>query len=238
MFERLNIEDSILGAIIYHNGYPQIAHILSPANFSDLPERQNRGLYSIICGLFPDRPIDLVSISHEIRTKHPHNVALMSTLLNTGHRVCSATSIVHWASILLEIDITGKFQRQIADWRSERESNLDHVEAAALLEIFENATAGRDIFDLIDEATRYFHHHDMQTELDGCIKLHAYLSKKFHNIKKMNSINTALNYLLQISSASPEIAQVSHTLVTAIADMIISEHIKQEYIQAANLINK
>lgn len=238
MFDRLEVEKSILGAIIHCNGYPQVLHILSATNFSSHPTAENRGLYSVIAGLYPDRPIDLITVYHEIKSKYPHDVALMSTLHNVGHRVSSAVNIVEWAFILLQDDITCKFHRQLADWRAERESNHDHVETGALLEIIENVTAGGDIFEIIDRAILYFQHMEMQTELKACIQFYQDLSTKVKNIKKMNSINTALSYVFRITDATPDIVQISQTLATAIATMIISKEIKPEYIQAANLINK
>jgi hypothetical protein len=238
MSDRLNLEKSILGAIIHCNGYPQVLHILSASNFSSHPTAENRGLYSVIAGLYPDRPIDFITVYYEIKSKYPHDVALMSTLHNVGHEVSSSVNIVNWAFILLQIDITGKFHRQLAEWHAERKANHDHVETGALLEIIENVTAGVDIFYIIDQAILYFQEENMQTELKACIEFYLALSKKVSNIKKMKSIDTALSYVFRITDATPDIVQISQTLATAIATMIISKEIKPEYIQAANLINK
>lgn len=237
MFDRLETEKSILGAIIHCNGYPQIAHILSASNFSSHPTAENRGLYTVIAGLYPSRPIDLITIYHEIQLKYPNDVALMSTLHNVGHNVSSAVNIEEWAFALLQDDITRKFQRQLADWRAEREANHDHAATGALLEIIEHLNAGGDIFETIDKATLYLSKMDMQKELKTCIRFYEDLLTKIENIKKVKSIDIPLNYLFRITDATPEIVQITQTFATAVAHMIISKEIKPEYIQAANLIN-
>ena len=238
MFDRLAIENSILGAIIYHNGYTQVSHILSPSNFSSLPAIENRGLYRIICGLFPDRPIDLLTIAHEIRTKFPQDVTLMSTLHNTGHKIASAANIVHWAFILLQIDITGKLHRQLAEWRAQREANHDLIEAAALMEVINNLSADGDVFDVIEGAIRYFQHLNMQTEYKGCLQFYDDLSTKVRNTKKMNSINTALKYLFEATEADDVAKQHCRIFADAIASILINGKIEPKFTQAANLITE
>jgi len=238
MFDRLEIENSILGAIIYCNGYAQVAHILAPSNFSSLPAIENRGLYTVISGLFPDRPIDVLTIAHEIKTKFPQDVTLMSTLHNTGHKVASAANIVHWAFILLQIDITGKLHRQLAEWRAEREADHDLIEAAALMEVINNLTADEDVFDVIEGAIRYFQHLNMQREFDACMQFYHDLSTKVKNTKKMNSINTALKYLFQATEADDVAQQHCRIFAEAIASILINQNIDPKLTQAANLITQ
>ena len=238
MSDRLEIENSILGAIIYHNGYAQVAHILSPANFSSLPGVENRGLYSVITGLFPSKPIDFLTIGQAIRSKYPQDVTLMSTLLNTGHQVASASNIAEWAFILLEHDISTKFHRQLADWRAERESNLDDVEAAVLLDVINNLTAGADLFEVIEGAILYFKHHDMLKEYNDCMQFYHDLSTKVKNTKKMNSINTALKYLYQATEADEVAQQHCRIFADAIASILINQKIDPKFTEAANLITQ
>jgi hypothetical protein len=238
MFDRLDIENSILGAIIYHNAYTQVSHILAPSNFSSLPAIDNRGLYKVISGLFPERPIDLLTIGYEIRTKFPQDVTLMSTLLNTGHKITSAASASYWALVLLQEDITGKFIRQLAEWRAQRESDHNLVEAAALMEVINDMALGGDVLDVIERATLYFHSLNMQTEFDACMQFYDDLSTKVKNIKKMNPINTALNYLYQATEADDVAQEHCRIFADAIASILINQKIDPKFIEAANLITQ
>lgn len=239
MHNRIEIEQSILGAIIYHNGYSQIAHVLSVNNFSSKNEgfNRNKEIFEIVASMYPSRPIDFISIAHEIRVKHPNDSEIMQTLHNVGHRVGGAGSIVYWAFILLQIDIADKFKYQLVEWRSKREKNLDYVEAGALKEIIENIIPDTDIFDLIEGANGYFKHLNMEEELTESLRFYQQLMQKIKSVKAMNSIQTALGYLLKISEASPQVQYECEAFAKAIAIMISSNTTRPNYTEAANLIS-
>ncbi|WP_182956260.1 DnaB-like helicase N-terminal domain-containing protein [Pedobacter gandavensis] len=239
MHNRLEIEQSILGAIIYYNGYSQVAHVLSANNFSSKNEgfNRNKEIFETVVGMYPNRPIDFISIAHEVRIKYPNDPDIMQTLHNVGHKVGGTANISYWAFILLQIDISDKFRDQLATWRSKREKDLDYVEAGALKEIIENIIPGTDIFELIEDSNRYFKHLDMQEELTLSLKFYQQLVQKIKSVKTMNSIQVALGYILKISEASPQVRYECEAFAKAIAIMVSSNNTRPNYTEAANLIS-
>jgi hypothetical protein len=238
MHNRLKIEESILGAIIYHNSFTRIAHILSVNNFSSVAQVKNRELYSVIAGLYPSKPIDLLTVTHELHAKYPADAAIMDTMINSVHNVSSSKNIVEWAFLLLQIDITEKLKKQLSDWKSERERAMDHAATGALLEVIEQIGLDSDVFDLIDNATAYFLSLNMEKEVDQLIQMYQHLTTKVKNIKKMNSINTALSYLFKISEATPQVQYECQALADAIANMVINNEVQPKHKQAADLLNQ
>lgn len=237
---RLQIEQSILGAIIYCDGYSQVAHILTPNNFSSIEDgfHRNRELYAIITEMYPSRPIDLISISHEVRKRYTDDYSVMQTLCKSDIRVQSTSSIGYWAYILLQIDISEKYKKLLSEWRSARIRNLDHAEAGALKEIIESVNNESDIFDIIEGSCNYFLHLNMQDELALTKAFNMDLDKKAKKVKAMSSINTALGYLFKVGESSQEIKYECEAFANAIADMIITNSVKPQYSEAANIITK
>ncbi|HEX8607318.1 MAG TPA: hypothetical protein VF679_01615 [Pedobacter sp.] len=238
MITRLYIEQSILGAIVYYNGYAQIAHILSPKNFTSKSEGfiRNAELFSVICSLYPHKPIDFITIGLEVQKRYPGNPEIMQTLCTVGHKVCSTSSIVQWAFILLQIDISEKFKAQMVSYRSQREINLDHTEAGGLKEIIEAIDSENDIFEVIEGANKYFKHLNMDEELDNSIKLYQDLSRKISSLKSINSVQVALAYVFQICEASTAIQFESSAFASAIADMVCTNQVKPKYTEAADIL--
>lgn len=238
MITRLYIEQSILGAIIYYNGYAQIAHILSPKNFSSKPEGFHRHaeLFSVICSLYPNKPIDFITVGLEVQKQYPDNPEIMQTLCTVGHKVCSTSSIVQWAFILLQIDISEKFKSQMIAYKSLREQNLDYTEAGGLKEIIEAIDTENDIFEVIEGASKYFKHLKMDEELNNSIKLYQDLSRKVSNLRAISSVQIALAYIFQICEASTAIQYECSAFASAIADMVCSNQVKSKYTEAADHI--
>jgi hypothetical protein len=238
MITRLYIEQSILGAIVYHSGYAQIAHILSPKNFTSKAEGycRNAELFSVICSLYPHKPIDFLTVGLELQKQYPNSPDVIQTLFQIGHKVCSSSSIVHWAFILLQIDISEKFKAQMVAYKSQREGNLDYTEAGGLKEIIEAIETENDIFEVIEGAGKYFKHLNMDEELNSSIKLYQDLSKKVSNLKSISSIQVALSYVFQISEASTAVQFECSAFANAISDMVFTNQVKTQYTEAANHI--
>lgn len=236
MHDRFSIEKSILGGVICCDGYTQVAHILSAANFSTGNTRHQE-LYRLAQGLYPDKPIDLVSVMHQAHLQYPEDNAIIDSLIKIADvKVSVTSSLPYWAFILLQIDISEKFKKELVEWRSNRMREMDHAESGALQEIIEGIVPGQDIFELLDAAKGYFDHLKMEHELQQTQSFYDDLSIKVRKVKSLYSINTALSYIFKMGEYSPQIRHECQVFANAIAEMITTRTMNPIYKQAANLI--
>ncbi|MFD2163703.1 DnaB-like helicase N-terminal domain-containing protein [Paradesertivirga mongoliensis] len=242
MLSRTYIERAILGACLYCDGFPQVAHILSAKNFISSAEHKSRELFEVMASLYPHTPIDLVTVSAKYKQMHPveSEQMLMHWIFETANEKVNANAnVISWAFTLLQLDINNKFRAKLQEWREVRIANHDHVEAASLLEILEASNEPETVFDMVENAMAYFEHHNMEEELEGTRELFGQVSDKCRNIKKVESIKVALKYLMSVTDCSNnQVKRECNVFAQAIADMISTGATNPRYTEAVELILK
>jgi hypothetical protein len=157
-------------------------------------------------------------------------------VLKCNNYVTASSNLTYWALILLQIDITEKFQKKLIEWKDRRDHDFDHVASGALKEIIESIVPGQDIFDLVDGAIAYFDHLDMKTELEESIQFSSHFLEKARKIMQVESIESILHHLYSISRCPPELQEQCNLFGKIIADIITTGQTNERYTQALNSI--
>lgn len=233
MNTRLDIEKAILGAIIYCDGFAQIAHILSAKNFSSSPKIKHRELFAVISSMFPTKRIDMITVRQEVERIFPGNGIWV---LKCNNYITASSNLTYWGLILLQIDVTEKFQKKLIEWKDSRDQDFDHSASGALKEIIESIVPDVDIFDLVDGAINYFDHLGMKLEHEEAIQFSRDFLEKQRKIKQMESIETILSHLYSASRCSPELQDQCNLFGKIIADIITSGQTNERYTQALHTI--
>lgn len=233
MNNRLEIEKAILGAIIYCDGFAQVAHILTAKNFTSSQKIKHRELFAVIASMFPIKRIDMITVKQEVEKIFPGNG---NWVLKCNNHITASSNLTYWALILLQIDITEKFQKKLLEWKDRRDHDFDHVASGALKEIIESIVPDQDIFDLVDGAIAYFDHLDMKTEHEEAIQFSRDFLEKARKVMQVESIDAILHHLYSISRCTPELQEQCNLFGKIIADIITSGQTNERYTQALNTI--
>src|SRR5690606_37520984 len=131
MNTRVELEKAILSPIIFCNGYAYIANILTEKNFVTEPHKI---IFSICTELYPVKPIDIIVLTHVLRERYPDNVQLIHYAFVELSHISANTHLVYHSFLLLQEDIKLKFLSSVTAWKVNREKELQHTQAATLLE--------------------------------------------------------------------------------------------------------
>lgn len=243
-----DIEAYILGSIVFCNGYPEVAHILSDKHFSYSPQKAdintphnvfNKQVFNAAKALFPHSPIDLITITAELKkmglTHKDINQGMYESKIDA---VNSAGNIKWWAFILIQENIKICFLDKLSTWHNKRKNDFDKMEAEVLKEIiFTLNTPENDVFEVIEKAKIYFKHIKMDFEFEESTVLTNYFEDKIKEIKRVNSITKALGYLIEVANTSGNEVQYNcHKFASAIADMITTGKTTDSYDKAVNVL--
>lgn len=229
---RKQIERAILHCVLLCNGYSQIADILKPSNFHYSPHKE---IMETMTNMYPIKPIDLITLTHELKHAYPDNSVTTFELL-AAHTIASTAHLRYWAIILLQIDIQVKFRNKLLEWYTERQQNFHLVEAAAIEEIIQTIRAKIDMFEMIEKCLVYFQHMKMEVEYEGTSTFYENLNIKCNDIRKMNSLNNILQQLYYLTDPNPDIKAHCQRLIDAVSDMILTGSIKTKYYQAVQIL--
>lgn len=145
---RIELEQTILGACILEDAYYQVAEVLSPQNFSSNEPYNHRLIFRTIESMYPTRPVDLVSLFHEINI--PHYAAYLATCTN---QVSSAANLKYHAFILLELSM-GDAMISCLSRATDKEVSV--TTKAAIHEIIDECLdRSNDILGIYDKAEEY-----------------------------------------------------------------------------------
>jgi replicative DNA helicase len=144
---RIELERTILGACILQDAYFQIAEVLNPQNFAAVEPYNHRLIFSKIESMYPGRPVDLVSLFHEI--KIPHYASYLAQCANS---VSSAANLKYHAFILLELSM-GDAMINCLSRAADKEVSV--TTKAAINEIIDECLDRSNILDIYDKAEEY-----------------------------------------------------------------------------------
>lgn len=228
---RHDIERAILAAIIYCDGYVRISNILTYKNFQVVAHAD---IFRCISVLYPHTPIDIITAGNELSKLDPEGG--YNLLINTlSVNVSSAGNLEYWAFILLEMDITEKFRRQVSEWKIEAAGDGHKTTVAVLDEISENI-GKMDIFDLIEKVIAYFQDKGLREEEQKALAFNDQLAARVKDIKKTASVKIAVDYLIKTTQQSARCSDQCEKFARVIVDIISTGHTNPLYTRAIETI--
>lgn len=197
MKERWQIERHIIGALLFEDSYPRVAHVLRPTNFSARPEINHMLVYQTIASMWPGKPIDILTVARELRLQH--NVNYNGRLAQYNADVSSARHLVYWSFVLLEMDIREKFGKVVMGWKLQLSKNL---EATALLQEVINYIEDhtKDIFQLVPGTIRFLNAHGLHGVAEDLQEMNDQLSERAIRIKKIDHYNRLKQQIERLES--------------------------------------
>lgn len=197
MKERLTLERSIIGALLFEDSYARVAHVLRPANFSVTAEINHQLVFQTMASMWPHKPIDILTVCQEIRQKHGLNYSYALAQYNAS--VSSARHLVYWSFVLLEMDIRGKFSKVVLDWKMQLSKDLN---ATALLQEVVNYIEDhtKDIFQVVPGSVRFLNAHGLSGCAEDLKEMEDQLSERAIRIKKIDHYNRLRTSLERIES--------------------------------------
>lgn len=197
MKERLTLERSIIGALLFEDSYARVAHVLRPTNFSVTAEINHQLVFQTMASMWPHKPIDILTVCQEIRQKHGLNYSHALAQYNAG--VSSARHLVYWSFVLLEMDIREKFGKVVMGWKLQLSKNL---EATALLQEVINYIEDhtKDIFQLVPGTIRFLNAHGLHGVAEDLQEMNDQLSERAIRIKKIDHYNRLKQQIERLES--------------------------------------
>lgn len=150
---RVQLEQTIIGACLLENGYDRIAGVLSPKTFTSSIQYNHQVIYKAIEALYPDRPVDPLTVTHEL-----NQPSYASYLAHCSSLVSSSANLRYHAFILLQLSMRDALIQTLSK-ASEKELSL--TTKAALQEIIDECLdSDNDILELYEKALlspKYWH---------------------------------------------------------------------------------
>jgi len=234
MNSRFEIEQAIIAAIIYNDAYATVASILQIKNFSNI---YHQNIYAAAGKLYPLTPIDLITIHLQLKKDNPNTAAEVTQQMYTAGKYTIGLHLRHWCLILLQMDITDNFERDLILWRDSRIQENEKVEAEVLTEMLEMIRIPQlDILEFIEKAIKYFDMQDMSWEYKSAKEFNEHIGAKAARIKRMIALDTALAAAAKIADCDIDIKQTCNKFLSAINTMIITNRAKPEFLKAAELL--
>jgi replicative DNA helicase len=215
------IEQMIIGAVLQsESSFGQVAHILSPHNFTVWPDVDHVKMWNVISSFYPNHPIDLVSITHSLRSLYK---LYAYTLAAYMERVSDTRHLAHWALILLQIDIRDKAEIGLMKCMAKYQADNDltgYAEVKVIVTMVGNQQA--DIFDVLEKATDYLTTIKLDDALAIVTEFKKNITAKIKATRKYVQIDSCfyhLNALHEISAGSRQtfindcLAIMKHLLV-------------------------
>lgn len=187
---REELEQTILGACLLEwPAYGELAHILKENNFK---EPKHRAIWQAMNHLWPNLPIDLLSVTNQMRKANQfYNLELPVYLTELTNRVNSAANLSYHAMILLELDIREKLISAVLSYdnskgdigqRLRRESALNEAENA----LKSNAT---DVLAAAEALPRFFEQLQIPELAQKITQINQAISQRAKQINLQEQLN-------------------------------------------------
>lgn len=200
--QKKELESMIIGEVLLENKYVLVGDILSPQNFTNYPEADNRIIWSTIEKMSPTNPIDLLTVSAKVYDWHGNNYRWVLTDYTT--RIASSCHIRYHAMMLLELDIRSKLVSSL----------IRQYEKARGVEAFDTATEihqikthvenpVNDLFDVISTALDFLKGIGYDKEYDAVQNLVGYLPEKIIKIRNESQLESCISNLTKLFESRP-----------------------------------
>jgi hypothetical protein len=194
---RQSLESSIIYEALYSShGFTEMGNLLKHTNFIYGPEiaegkRLNTIVWQCIEEMFPQEPINLVTITKKIKSKYNKNVG--SELTSYTDLINCGSNRPYFCLMLLEMDLRAKFIKLL----EKLYNNIDHnyEVKSDLLKIIDHAkNETNDIFQSIAEVEDYFSKFEVyETELEEVKQFKSNINARVAEIKRMSLVKTLMN---------------------------------------------
>lgn len=187
---RLNLEQTIIGACLLENSFDKVAGVLSSKSFTTRTPFDHQLIFNAIEALYPNRPVDLITVSNEVGRKpgYAHYLAYCAS------KVSSSCNIRSHAFILIQLNM-----RDILIERLDKASRSDitTLTKAALHEIIDECLdPANDIQDIYDKAPEHLINIGAEeTVIAEIKKLRDGLLQRVSKIKQQAHVDCLLNGL-------------------------------------------
>lgn len=195
---RLDLEQTIIGACLLENGYSRIASVLTYRNFTTTEYYDHRLIFEAIERLYPARPIDLITVVHEVnRNGYAYYLA------GCAAKVCSSDNLQYHALILLQLGMRDTLIQLLDKARGSHVSNTTH---AAIQEIIDECLdTGNDIVQIYHLALIHLEAIGAESFIvDEVRSLHHKIDKKVNYIKSQVHVDSLIKNLLDISKTGSD----------------------------------
>lgn len=236
--QKKELESVIIGEVILENKYVLIGSILSPQNFANYLEADNRIIWDTLEKMYPSIPIDLITITSKLYDWH--GIDYSSVLAGYTERIASTYHIRYHAILLLELDLRIKLSKILNNQLEKSKANENFEKAGEIhqmIKYIENTK--NDLFDTIQGASRYLESLGYSEEFKAVNNLISFLPDKLVKIREDSQIETCINHLSKISNMRPEFEPLLDGLIGAIKKVLQTDDINQSIInqKITELIN-
>lgn len=233
---RTQIERAIIAAIVYADCFSQVTNYITSKNFCTPIHKK---IFDAAAALYPLAPIDIITITRQINSTDPDNMETAVDLILLLDKVNLAqVNAQYWAILLLQLDITEKFKKELVEWKGKRDHSGDAIEAAAITEIIQNIDSpGIDILRLIEKSIAYFIKLNMEPEIQAANQFNTNIALKVAEMKANAALISSLKAMQRLAGCSREVAYECNQFAIAITDMMLSNQVRPQYTQAAKLLN-
>lgn len=233
MNSRFEIEEGIIACIVYAGGFATVSCILQKKNFKNEIFQK---IFETATTLYPTKPIDPMTIrlalEPTVQDFQPIHLAMA-----TANKNMVNIHLRYWCMMVLQMDITTAFEKELINWRDLRKADGEDVESAILTEMLEMIrTPNLDVLDFIDKAIKYFDIHNMTIEFEQTREFDNIIGIKTRGIQRGIALDQALSAAYKIAECDYEVKQTCDKFIGAINTMIITGNVKPEFLTASELL--
>ena len=220
--QKKQLESLIIGEVILENKYVLVGSILSPQNFSNYPDVDNRIIWQTIEKMHPCTPIDLITVRSNVYDWHGLNYSwLLTTYTN---QVASTQHLRYHAILLLEIDIRAKLMSVLARLSEKAIKDEAFNKAVEIRQVQDHVkNKSIDLFDVIRTASYFLKGMGYNDEYEAIDSLVGYLPEKIIKVRRKSQIDSCISNLARISDIRPEYSSIIEKLTEAIHKVLKSD---------------
>jgi hypothetical protein len=198
--EKRKLEDYVLGAILIDGSAYEAIRFLKPTNFGKYEYVNNSLIFQAITELTPTSVIDMATVSNHLLIKYNYKATYTLSVLTSY--ISSSAHISHHALLLLQLDLTEKFEILIL--KTAQNNTLKESQQMALLEVLKDTLINEDIFLAINATWRMMEKQDFpiwaiesvkkfDCDIDARIKQIKFENKVAAIFRHLESLNTNMN---------------------------------------------
>ncbi len=203
---RTHLEQVIIGTCVLEGGYDRIAGVLTNRNFSQMEPYNHQVIFKGIEALYPNRPVDLITLTHEI--KQPGYASYLAHCSSLVSRSCH---LRYHAFLLLQMSMRDAMINLLSKAGGKHVNNTTQ---AALQEIIDECLDhSNDILGIYETAPAYLRKIGTDEsivleiqELDNAlrekvkaVKSQAHIDSLIQNLTSLNEIGTDIKSRLCLS---------------------------------------
>ncbi|MEQ1586551.1 MAG: DnaB-like helicase N-terminal domain-containing protein [Cyclobacteriaceae bacterium] len=229
---RQDLEQTIIGTCLLENGYSRIAGVITSRNFTQSKPISHRVIFGAIERLYPTRPVDLITIAHEIN-KPGYGTYLAECVA----KVCSSDNLRYHAFILLQMNMRDALIRTLDKARSAHISTTTH---SAIQDIVDECLdTSNDILEIFPKALTYLEATGVEESILVEVRtlLHG-IEQKAITIRDQAHIECLVNNLNQLSNIGTDITSrlALSRLVELTKGVLIKGNVSPAVLDALNRV--